>query len=65
MIVNRGPWHVRDSAIEGDVAIVYRARGVGGGSEVVASETRADAVLLRDALTEYLTATAPSAEEES
>ena len=54
ILIDKGPWRIRTSAMsDAQAAISYR---IDGKSETVASETHADLVLLRDAITEYLRA---------
>lgn len=51
--ITRGPWRIRTSVGEDKAAVSYHTDGK---SEVVAVETHADLVELRDAITEYLDA---------
>jgi hypothetical protein len=53
ILIDKGPWRIRAGVLDGHAAISYR---IDGKSETTLSETHADLVLLRDAITEYLQA---------
>lgn len=54
IVITKGPWRIRTAVVGDDsAAISYR---IDDKSEVIASETHEDLVLLRDAITEYLEA---------